>query len=72
MTTLSSVHTEKIFEDELCEHLAGHGWSVRTHMKDATGYSRELALFADDLIAFVQETQPEECGGHAFSDSRVS
>ena len=60
MTTLSSVHTEKIFEDELCEHLAGHGWSVRTHLKDATGYSRELALFADDLIAFVQETQPEE------------
>jgi len=57
---LSNVHTERIFEDELCEHLAANGWSVRTHMRDATGYSRELALFADDLLAFAQETQPVE------------
>jgi type I restriction enzyme R subunit len=60
MATLSSVHTEKIFEDELCEHLATNGWSVRTHLKDATAYSRELAIFPDDLLAFVQETQPAE------------
>lgn len=57
---LSNVHTEKIFEDELCGHLATNGWSVRTHRKDATAYSRELALFPDDLLAFVQETQPAE------------
>jgi len=60
MTKLSSVHTERVFEDELCEHLAGHGWSVRTHLRDATTYSRELALYPDDLLAFVQATQPAE------------
>jgi type I restriction enzyme R subunit len=60
MAKLSNVHTERVFEDELCDHLAKHGWSVRTHLKDATSYSRPLALFAEDLLAFVQETQPSE------------
>lgn len=60
MAKLSSVHTERVFEDELCEHLAEHGWAVRTHLKDATAYSRELALYPDDLLAFVQATQPAE------------
>lgn len=60
MPTLSNVHTEKVFENELCAHLAANSWSMRTHLKDATGYSRELALFPDDLLAFVQETQPAE------------
>ena len=60
MPALSNVHTEKVFEDELCAHLAAHGWSVYTHRQNATGYSRELALFPDDLLAFVQATQPGE------------
>jgi len=60
MAKLSNVHTERVFEDELCDHLAKHGWSVRTHLKDATSYSRPLALFAEDLLAFVQDTQPTE------------
>ncbi|OYY94438.1 MAG: hypothetical protein B7Y41_06275 [Hydrogenophilales bacterium 28-61-23] len=60
MPTTSNVHTEKVFEDELCAHLAANGWSVRTHLKNATAYSRELALFPDDLLLYVQETQPNE------------
>ncbi len=60
MANLTNVHTERIFENELCDHLAANGWSVRTHLKDAKSYSRELAIFPDDLIAFVQETQPKE------------
>lgn len=60
MAKITNVHTEKVFEDELCEHLAAHGWSVRTHLKTAANYNRELALFPDDLLAFVQETQPNE------------
>ena len=60
MTTLSSVHTEKIFEDELCEHMKTNGWSVRTHLKNAKDYDRSCALFPGDLLGFVQETQPEE------------
>lgn len=60
MPKLSNVHTERVFEDELTAHLASHGWAVVTHLADATAYSRELAIFPDDLLAFVQETQPVE------------
>lgn len=60
MAKLTNVHTERIFEDELTTHLSTHGWSVRTHLKDATGYSRGLALFADDLVGFIKETQKHE------------
>lgn len=60
MPKLSAVHTERIFENELCDHLATHGWTVRTHLQNATGYSRELALLPDDLLAFVKETQGAE------------
>lgn len=71
MTSLSAVHTEEIFENELCQHLASHGWTERIHLFDnrkdksravtvSSSYNRELALFPDDLLAFVQETQPEE------------
>ncbi|MDB5854806.1 MAG: hypothetical protein JWR22_2847 [Herminiimonas sp.] len=60
MPQLSNVHTEKVFEDELCAHLAANGWSVRTHLQDAKTYDRALALFPEDLLAFVQVTQPVE------------
>ncbi len=60
MPKLSNVHTERVFEDELTGHLTKNGWVIRTHLKDAASYSRELALYPDDLVAFVQETQPEE------------
>ncbi len=60
MAGLSNVHTEKVFENELCEHLANNGWTILKHPKQAASYSRELALFPDDLLAFVQDTQPTE------------
>jgi type I restriction enzyme R subunit len=60
MAKLTNVHTERVFENELCDHLAANGWAVRVHLKDAASYSRELALFPDDLLAFVKETQPAE------------
>lgn len=60
MPQLSNVHTERVFENELCDHLASHGWTVRTHLQNATSYSREQALFPEDLLAFVKETQADE------------
>ena len=60
MAKLSNVHTERVFEDELCEHLGTNGWSVRTHLKDAKSYDRQLALLGEDLLGYVQETQPQE------------
>lgn len=65
MANLTNVHTELIFENELCDHLTANGWSVRTHLakdplKGAASYDRHLALLADDLLAYVRETQPAE------------
>lgn len=60
MATTSNVHTERVFEEELCAQLKAHGWSVKTHPKQATSYSRDYAILAEDLLAFVQETQPTE------------
>lgn len=40
--------------------MTANGWVVKTHPVDAKSYSRELALYPDDLLAFVKETQPEE------------
>ena len=60
MSTIANVHTERVFEDELCSKLEASGWVIKTHPKNAPTYSRELALYAADLLAFVQETQPKE------------
>jgi Type I site-specific restriction-modification system, R (restriction) subunit and related helicases len=52
-----SVRHEIAFEREICEHLGSNGWLYRDG--DAAEYNRELALFPPDLIAWVQEAQPE-------------
>lgn len=60
MSSKSRIHTEAVFEDELCERMAANGWAIKTHLQDATTYSRELALYPDDLLEFVKTTQPSE------------
>lgn len=60
MPTTSNVHTERVFENELCAQMEAQGWSVKTHPKQATSYSKECAILVEDLLAFVQETQPAE------------
>ena len=52
-----SLHHEIAFEREICEHLGAHGWLYEEG--SASAYSRELALYPPDLIAWVQEAQPE-------------
>jgi type I restriction enzyme, R subunit len=52
-----SLHTEINFENDICEHLAAHGWLYAE--KDAADYDRQLALFSADVLAWVQETQPD-------------
>jgi type I restriction enzyme R subunit len=52
-----SLHQENEFENEVCEHLAAHGWLYAE--KDAADYDRQLALFPADVLAWVQETQPD-------------
>ncbi len=51
-----NLHKEKKFEEELVEHLVSHGWTEG----DPARYDRALALYPDDLIGWLQETQPQE------------
>jgi type I restriction enzyme R subunit len=52
-----SLHHEVAFEREICEHLSAHGWFDEEG--SAAAYSRELALYPPNLIAWVQEAQPD-------------
>ena len=52
-----SLHKEISFEDEICAHLAAHGWIYEPGT--ATRYDRQRALFPADLTAWVQQTQPK-------------
>jgi type I restriction enzyme R subunit len=52
-----SVHKEISFEDEICDHLAAHGWLYE--VGSATSYDRARALFPADLIAWVEQSQPK-------------
>ncbi len=51
-----SLHKEIRFEDEICEHLGAHGWIFEPRV--SAQYDRARALFGQDVIAWLQETQP--------------
>ncbi len=50
-----AIFNEKEFERELCEYLAANGW---LYSQDGTGYDKELALYPEDVRAWLDETQP--------------
>ncbi|MCH9733361.1 MAG: DEAD/DEAH box helicase family protein [Actinomycetia bacterium] len=52
-----SVHNEIEFEKEIAEHLATNGWlySPTDH-----GYDRERALFPEDVLGWLGDTQPDQ------------
>ena len=52
-----SLHKEIEFENDLCAHLAAHGWLYADG--DFSAYDRARALFPADVIAWVQTTQPK-------------
>ncbi len=52
-----SLHKEINFEVEICEHLAANGWMYEEG--DAAKYDRARALFPEDVLAWVQATQPK-------------
>ena len=51
-----SKHKEITFEDEVVAHLTAHGWLPG----EAKAYNRELALYPDDVEAWLRDTQPDE------------
>jgi type I restriction enzyme R subunit len=52
-----SLHKEINFEIEICRYLAANGWLHATDT--ASNYDRARALFPEDLLAWVQATQPQ-------------
>src|SRR5205807_564809 len=45
------------FETEICEHLAANGWLYAEG--DVAKYDRARVLFSEDVLAWVQTTQPQ-------------
>ncbi|WP_244232419.1 type I restriction endonuclease, partial [Mycobacterium innocens] len=52
-----ALHNEIEFEKEFAEHLAAHGW---LYSPNDTGYDRERALFPEDILGWLTDTQPEQ------------
>jgi type I restriction enzyme R subunit len=50
-------HNEVEFENELCRHLEAHGW---LYSADDAGYDRERALFPEDVLGWLEATQPDQ------------
>lgn len=53
-------HNEVVFETEICEALAKNGWIYEPHRRAGTLYDRERALIPEDVIGWLQDTQPKE------------
>ena len=53
---MSSKSKELVFQNDILEQMQSHGWLLG----ESKSYNKELALYPEDLIAFVQTTQPEQ------------
>ena len=51
------LHKEIAFEKNLAEYLAAHGW---LYSPTDAGYDRERALFPEDVLGWLADTQPEQ------------
>ncbi|ADE54195.1 type I restriction endonuclease subunit R [Coraliomargarita akajimensis] len=47
---------ERTFQDDMIEQLLANGWLLGT----PEGYNRELALYEEDVLGFVKDTQPKQ------------
>ncbi|MBR9829916.1 MAG: type I restriction endonuclease subunit R [Oceanospirillales bacterium] len=56
MSSYASKAQESVFQNEVIEQLLANGW----RLGEPAGYNRELALYEEDLLGFVKETQPEQ------------
>lgn len=62
---MAAIHTEEQFEDEICEVLKAQGWLIdgplpfKKGFAYDKGYDRRTALYPEDAIAWVKETQSE-------------
>ncbi|MCF6314073.1 MAG: DEAD/DEAH box helicase family protein [Verrucomicrobiales bacterium] len=53
---MSDKSNELTFQNDMIAQLLANGWLLGT----PEGYNRELALYEEDVLGFVQDTQPEQ------------
>lgn len=54
---MSNLHQEHHFEAEICQHLGANGWLYAEG--EQAQYDRANALYLPDLLAWIEETQPD-------------
>ncbi|WIB43994.1 DEAD/DEAH box helicase family protein [Curtobacterium sp. MCLR17_058] len=59
MSGTAGAHLESVLENEIAEYLAANGW---LYSSTDTGYDRELAFFPEDVLGWLEESQPTEFG----------
>ncbi|KTS04002.1 type I restriction endonuclease subunit R [Microbacterium testaceum] len=57
MSGVAGAHLESVLENEIAEHLAANGW---LYSPSDAGYDRELALFPEDVLGWLEDSQPTE------------
>ena len=57
MSGVAGAHLESVLENEIAEHLAANGW---LYSPTDAGYDRELALFPEDVLGWLEDSQPTE------------
>ena len=53
---MSNKSNERIFQNDVIGRMVANGWQLGS----TAGYNRELALYAEDVLGFVKETQDEQ------------
>jgi len=57
MSGVAGAHLESVLENEIAEHLAANGW---LYSPTDAGYDREIALFPEDVLGWLEDSQPTE------------
>lgn len=57
MTGVAGAHLESVLESEIAAHLAANGW---LYSPTDAGYDREFALFPEDVLGWLADSQPTE------------
>mgnify|MGYP000210693993 CR=1 FL=1 len=53
---IASKSQESVFQNDIINQMIANGWLLGT----PDGYNRELALYEEDVLGFVKETQDEQ------------
>jgi len=53
---VSAPHQERSFQNEIVSQLVAHGW---LHSSNSAGYDQERALYPEDLLGWLEDSDPK-------------